>query len=231
MLAVAFSLVSQGVMAQANTRFNLVTDAYYGFPNIGRLMATGKALYNYPDATNIVPRGIGPTGLRTDFFIFDRVSIGADAIYSGYKVDYTKVDVVGDSTMSYNDTNRYSDRYNRLRVQGRVNFHFKVSNPHMDTYVGFAAGSNRRFNTRFIEGVETDQEPPKSKLFNKWTIPTIPFSARMCWGMRYYFTKNTGFNFEIGIGGPFISAGVSTRFGLVAPKMPAGGSGSKEGEK
>lgn len=39
----------------------------------------------------------------------------------------------------------------------------------------------------------------------------IPVSARICTGLRYYFSPNVGVNMELGLGGPMISAGISCK--------------------
>jgi hypothetical protein len=82
-------------------------------------------------------------------------------------------------------------------------------------YAGIGIGSNAKYRTTFVNGVKTED---KSGFWNGF--PTIPISMRTCWGFRYYFSKFVGMNFEIGIGGPLISTGVSSRFGIKVPKIP-----------
>jgi hypothetical protein len=40
----------------------------------------------------------------------------------------------------------------------------------------------------------------------------LPFSMRLCTGIRYYFSDNIGANMELGLGGPLVSLGLSLKF-------------------
>ncbi len=202
---------------QANTKFNMVNDPYYGFPNYTSLFPGLKssilgAVKDDDNISNIDSRGSGPTGLRTEFFLNNWFGIGVDAIYSGSSVSYDRLDSVVDG-ISY--TNSYERKMSRVRIQARFNFHFPVKNKRLDMYGGIGIGSNAKYRSTFVNGVKTED---KSGFWNGF--PTIPISMRTCWGFRYYFSKFVGMNFEIGIGGPLISTGVSSRFGFKLPKIP-----------
>lgn len=205
------------VTGQANTKFNMVNDPYYGFPNYTGLFPGLKssilgAVKDDENISNIHSRGSGPTGLRTEFFLNNWFGIGVDAIYSGSSVSYDRLDSIVDG-ISY--TNSYERKMSRVRIQARFNFHFPVKSKRLDMYAGIGIGSNAKYRTTFVNGVKTDD---KSGFWDGF--PTIPISMRTCWGFRYYFSKFVGMNFEVGIGGPLISTGVSSRFGFKLPKVP-----------
>ena len=202
---------------QANSKWNMVNDPYYGFPNYTSLFPGLKssilgAVKDDENISNIDSRGSGPTGLRTEFFLNNWFGIGVDAIYSGSSVSYDRLDSIVDG-ISY--TNSYERKMSRVRIQARFNFHFPVKKKRLDMYGGIGIGSNAKYRSTFVNGVKTED---KSGFWNGF--PTLPISMRTCWGFRYYFSRFVGMNFEIGIGGPLISTGVSSRFGFKVPKIP-----------
>jgi len=92
----------------------------------------------------------------------------------------------------------------RLRIHVRFNYHFDISNPNLDGYAGIGAGTNNRFRSAYENGVELDDTGIGNQTL-------IPVSARICAGLRYYFTENLGLKLELGLGGPVISGGLSIR--------------------
>lgn len=212
---------------QANSKWNLINDPYYGFPNYTNLFPGLKssmigALKDDGNISDIESKGFGPTGLRTEFLLNNWFGVGVDAIYSGSKMTYNRLDSIVDGT-SY--INQYERRVDRVRIQARFNFHFPVKSKRLDMYGGIAIGSNAKYRKLFVNGVETEDRT------GFWDdFPTIPISMRTCWGFRYYFSKFVGMNFEVGIGGPLISTGVSSRFGFKVPKIPGMDEISPEGD-
>ena len=202
---------------QANSKWNLVNDPYYGFPNYTSLFPGLKssmlgAVKDDDNISNIESRGSGPTGLRTVFFLNNWFGVGVDGLVSGSSVTFDRLDSVVDG-ISY--TNSYERKMSRVRIQARFNFHFPVKNKRLDMYGGIGIGSNAKYRKLFVNGVETEDRT------GFWDgFPTMPISMRTCWGFRYYFSKFVGMNFEVGIGGPLISTGVSSRFGFKVPKIP-----------
>ncbi len=86
----------------------------------------------------------------------------------------------------------------------RINYHFNITSPAFDSYIGVGAGTNNRFRTTTENGVEIEGNG-----LEDFTL--LPFSIRLCAGARYYFSDNFGVNTEIGIGGPLISLGLSIK--------------------
>lgn len=196
-------LTAKNTSAQANYMGSLIIDPYYGAPNLDRL------LWDTEDASNVTnyrSQGIGPFGIRGEYMLADQFGLGFDVIYATIRSSYTEVDSVYNGvTDSFDAVETDVETKNRrLRVQLRFNYHFTISNPNLDAYMGIGAGSNTRFRTRHENGVEVeDNDYPD--------LAVVPVSFRICTGMRYYFSPMIGINAEIGLGGPLISAGLSFR--------------------
>lgn len=194
--------------AQALSQGNIVVDAYYGFPNLG------KSFYkSLEDASNIEgykAKGLGPMGVRAEYMVSDRIGLGIDLIYNSNRITYTQIDSTYDgNTDTYQVTRNESERLmQRLRVQARINFHFEIDNPDLDAYFGVGAGTNNRFRKYWENGVEVNDTYTSGAS----NLTLVPVSFRLCTGLRYYFTENVGVNMEIGLGGPLVSGGVSLKF-------------------
>jgi hypothetical protein len=199
-----FSISSVTCFSQVN-QGSFVIDPYYGFPNFGKNFASA---FENSSTSSLEVKGIGPIGLRSEYVLSDKFGVGFDVIYNSYDIRYTNVDSLYDgvtgtyTTVSSNNRNTMQ----RLRVQARFNYHFETSNPQLDTYFGLGAGTNNRFRKAYENGIEIDDETELSN------FTLLPFSLRVCAGLRYYFTDNIGVNMELGLGGPFISGGISMRF-------------------
>lgn len=205
LLMLSLGLLSQTTIAQANYTGSFIVDPYYGAPNLDRL------LWDAPgDASNAVDyrtRGFGPFGIRGEYMIADQFGLGVDVIYSTIFTSYTDIDSIYNGVTDTYDAQRtdVTNTNRRLRVQLRFNYHFIVSNPNLDAYMGVGAGSNTRFRKTYENGVELEDDS------NYIDFALIPVSFRVSVGMRYYFSRIVGINAEIGLGGPLISAGLSFR--------------------
>jgi outer membrane protein W len=182
--------------AQAVSEGNIIIDPYYGYPNFGSKFAS-----SLNGIENSKVTGIGPMGLRAEYMVADKFGIGVDFIYNSFNVSGTIDSLNSDGTLykSY-DAKIYSQRY---RPQIRMNYHF-VSNDALDAYVGVGVGANIR-----KIGTKTDYPNYND---NSISGSLIPVSLRLALGMRYYFTDNIGLNLELGLGGPFMSGGLSIKF-------------------
>lgn len=190
------------VLGQVNNQGSIIVDPYYGFPNLGK--STLSQISEH--ITGLSTKGIGPVGLRAEYFVSDK--IGVDFIYNSNRLKYEKSDtstVYNSQTQGYDQVVTYKSierLMQRFRFQARINYHFiDCSNENLDPYVGFAVGTNRKIKDYSIDGVRQSNE----------SAFTIPFSLRVCTGLRYYFTPLIGANVELGLGGPLISAGVSIK--------------------
>ncbi|HIP35753.1 MAG TPA: hypothetical protein EYG85_02750 [Crocinitomix sp.] len=182
--------------AQAVSKGSILIDAYYGFPNFGSAL-----LKQIDGVENAKITGVGPMGGRFEYMVADKFGIGIDFIYNSVNISGTidSTDNLGNVVETY-DLKVFSQRY---RPQIRMNYHF-VSNEELDAYVGVGVGANiRRF------GFKTDYPNYDG---NSAVGALIPVSMRLALGMRYFFTDNIGANLELGLGGPFVSGGLSFKF-------------------
>jgi hypothetical protein len=198
-------LFAQNTTAQANYMGSFILDPYYGAPNLDRF------LWDTPsDASNVSDyksRGFGPFGIRGEYMLADQFGLGFDVIYASIFSSYTEIDSIYNGVTDTFDPQRtdVTNTNRRLRVQLRFNYHFAVSNPNLDAYMGVGAGSNTRFRRTSENGVELEDNT------DYLDFEVIPVSFRICTGMRYYFSPIIGINAELGLGGPLISAGLSFR--------------------
>lgn len=141
----------------------------------------------------------GTFGIRYDRFLNPSVSLGLDFFYlqrksTGIMTEYAT-----------GTKNQAEYIVNRFRTQIRIAYHFPISNPDLDIYLGGGLGINNQATKLLINGAATSRnEYPASVYF--------PVSMRTFFGFRYSFTKHFGANAELGIGGPLISAGFHFRF-------------------
>lgn len=191
--------------AQGVEQGNIIIDPYYGYPNFGKNFFDAVETAN-PGGFNFDARGIGPAGIRLEYMVTDRIGVGGDFIYSTNGYTFQSRDSIYNGTTGQYDvtTNNLEYKMSRIRIQLRMNYHFEISNPNFDSYVGFGAGTNNRKRVSLENGQDISGE------LGDFTL--LPFSLRVCLGMRYFFTDNIGINTEIGIGGPVISGGLSFKF-------------------
>lgn len=195
--------------AQANYTGNIIIDPYYGFPNFGKSFADN---FETETSSNLKVKGLGPLGLRGEYMVADKMGIGFDFIYNSYELRYNDVrtDSIYDgntnswTTQTTNTDNEY--KMQRVRLHLRINYHFELSNPSLDAYLGIGAGTNNRYRKAYENGVEVNDDTD----LGNFTL--LRYSFRICTGFRYYFSQNIGINTEIGLGGPLVSAGLSVRF-------------------
>ncbi len=201
LLALGFVLSMGAVHAQAVAKGNIIIDPYYGAPNFGKKIASAMSSDN-ANLKSTGSGGLGPMGLRLEYMLADKFGLGVDVIYNSATLDLTYDSLNNDGTLYRRYTG--TGAMNRLRVQARFNYHF-VSTDELDAYFGVGAGTNTRFWT-------AKSNDPDYDFNNTSTGTLLPVSMRLAVGMRYYFIPNLGFNAEIGLGGPVISAGLSLKF-------------------
>ena len=201
-------LATVGFVSNSNAQVaqgSIIIDPYYGFPNFG---ARTASIFEVDGNSGVEVKGLGPLGLRAEYVVSEKVGIGLDVIYNDYDVRYTSTDSLYNGTTGTWSTTSTSNRFTmqRLRVQARMNYHFETNNPNFDAYFGVGAGTNNRFRKAYENGVEVED------VADLGNLTLFPVSMRVCTGFRYYFAENIGINFELGLGGPVLSGGVSIRF-------------------
>ncbi len=194
----ALTMISNKTHAQCVSKGTVEIDAYYGFPNILSLIV--RNAYQNSQQQDISVSGIGPVGIRGEYFITDHIAFGLDGNYSETNI-YWKEPAYNNSASVY-----YSYRLSvpRLRILGKFNIHFGA-NDHFDWYAGAGIGYN---NTRF--NLTTNDPDYSNQDIN--VAFTLPVSARIDFGGKYFFTDNIGVGFEVGLGGPLASVGITAKF-------------------
>jgi hypothetical protein len=196
-------LLSSGMVAVAqeetNVRANNYLELSYGPQtefNYQKLTITNadQDEFNFHDFNSS-----GTFGLRYDHLLTPGFSIGMDFYY----VNKNTTGTVRDYTTGLTSDAEFI--INRFRTQVRLAYHFPISNPDFDVYLGGGIGMNAQSRKLFINGLEASREEQPNML-------SLPVSLRTYAGIRYSFSKHFGANAEIGIGGPIFNAGVHYRF-------------------
>lgn len=141
---------------------------------------------------------LGTFGLRYDHLLNPSFSLGIDFYYLQRKSTGTMTDSSGtQSDAEY--------VINRFKTQIRLAYHFPISNPNLDVYLGGAIGINNQTRKLLINGELASREEYPINFY-------IPVSLRTYAGLRYSFAKHFGVNAELGIGGPLLNVGFHYRF-------------------
>jgi hypothetical protein len=152
---------------------------------------------------------IKPLFLRFDYKWDKKNSIGFMATYNGYRASGTRTDSIWNSNSSTYDVSTNSLFYSmhRLRFQVVYTRHFFVDRPKVNTYFYTALGANLKFS-KFRE--ENQEGVPGDSSFD--LSRGFPIASRLCYGLRYNFSKNMSLLTEVGLGGPLLSIGLTAKF-------------------
>jgi outer membrane protein W len=184
---------------------NVKIEAFYGFPNL--LTAALKNTYELTNQKKeqLSIAGAGPVGLRAEYFITDHLAFGAEISYATTSIQWQER-----GTIKLNDTTAIPYNYSfkltapRIRMLGKFNFHFGTSE-HFDWYAGLGIGYN---NTR----IRLITDAPYIRDYDILSLYFLPLSLRVNFGGNYYFTKNVGIGFEVGLGGPLAAVALTAKF-------------------
>lgn len=141
----------------------------------------------------------GTFGLRYDHLLNPGFSLGVDFYYLQRK----SIGTITESSTGIKSNAEYI--INRFKTQIRLAYHFPISNPDLDVYLGGGIGINNQTRKLMINGVSASRNEYPSSLI-------IPVSLRTYAGLRYSFSKHFGANAELGIGGPLLNIGFHYRF-------------------
>ncbi len=152
---------------------------------------------------------IKPIYLRFDYKWNQKNSIGFMAIYNGYRASGTRTDSIWNGNSSTYDVSSNGIFYSmhRLRFQVVYTRHFFVDRPRVNTYFYTSLGINLKFN-KFKE--ENQEGSPNDSGFD--LSRGFPISSRLCYGLRYNFSESMSLFTEVGLGGPFLSIGLTAKF-------------------
>ena len=187
---------------QASFQGNHSFELYGGGPNFLKFDFFGLG----PNSTSMIgTTSIPPSGLRYAYMITNDVSVGIDVMYNSYRESYSSSDTVFvNNEWTYIPSN-YTDLKSRLRVQARFNFLLPSSSPNVDSYIGLAVGTNNRWEKQWKNDV-------LNYSYNSADLVTVPVSARLCYGFRYFFSYNSALGAEVGVGGPLFSVQYTYKF-------------------
>lgn len=191
----------QSASGQVVKEGDVLIDAYYGFPNLFKVVL--KAAYlNSGEELDVQIGGLGPLGARGEYLISDEIGLGLDISYRSLFINYREADqAYNDNTGQYEDVfYDYTFTTAKLGFMLTFNYHF-VINDQLDAYGMIGAGYGNR--SLEVESTNPDFVPEK-------IAGVVPISARVGAGLRYFFTDNIGINASIGFGhSGLLNAGLS----------------------
>jgi hypothetical protein len=190
------------VRGQASFQGNQLMEVYGGGPNFMKFAFIDSG----PNYTTLIgTTSIPPCGLRYAYMISNDVSIGIDVTYNSYRKSYLSTDTVFVNNQWSYEASKYEDFKSRLRVQARFNFLLPTSSPNVDSYIGLAVGTNNRWQKQWVnDSLAIDK--------TSTDLVSVPVSARLCYGFRYFFSYNSALGAEVGVGGPLFSVQYTYKF-------------------
>ena len=187
---------------QASFQGNHSFELYGGGPNFLKFDFFGLG----PNSTSMIgTTSIPPSGLRYAYMITNDVSVGIDVLYNSYRESYSSSDTVFVNNQWTYIPSNYTDLKSRLRVQARFNFLLPSSSPNVDSYIGLAVGTNNRWEKQW-------KNDSINYSYNSADLVSVPVSARLCYGFRYFFSYNSALGAEVGVGGPLFSVQYTYKF-------------------
>lgn len=163
---------------------NIIIDAFYGWPYLNGTILQG--IGSASNLTNI--KNTNHLGGKIEYMLSDKMGVGGEFTYADAGMNYV------------NGLNGqvYKAGISKIRILGRFNYHFGVTQK-IDPYFTFGLGYKK---TTFYD--------TGSSNFNQ-SFNVLPVSFKTAIGMRIYFSDLIGFNGEVGIGGPLITAGITLK--------------------
>jgi hypothetical protein len=184
--------------AQVLQKGNIVVDAYYGFPNLWTTVLKAAYLPGYETTSKW--GSMGPIGVKGEYLISDKMGVGLDINYSNSWVSWTEENsIYNSSTGLYSDGN-YKVLVPRIAIMPRFYYHF-LNKDKFEMYGSAALGYK---STSFKY---TSNDPT----WNETDMSVVPIGERIAVGGRFFFTDNIGINFEFGIGGALLTAGLAVK--------------------
>lgn len=202
LLALVFVGTFGLVHGQASFQGNHSFEVYGGGPNFMKFDFFGLG----PNSTSVnESTSIPPSGIRYAYMFTNDVSVGIDVMYNSYRRSYVSTDTVFVNNQWTYIPSNYMDLKSRLRVQARFNFLLPSSSPNLDSYIGLAVGTNNRWEKQWVNDSLTID-------YKSIDIVSVPVSARLCYGFRYFFNYNSALGAEVGVGGPLFSIQYTYKF-------------------
>lgn len=160
---------------------NIIIDAFYGWPYFNGVLLSSLS-------TTYKIKNTNHLGGRFEFMLTDKMGLGGEFTYANASVNY----------QSSSNGLWYNAGISKVRVLGRFNYHFSTTKT-IDPYLTFGMGYKR---TTYYD---------KGNSNSDYSLNFFPVSCKIAVGTRIYFNDSFGFNAEIGLGGPLVSAGLSLK--------------------
>ncbi|WP_300660030.1 hypothetical protein [Fluviicola sp.] len=183
---------------------NQETTTYYMVDSINNIQSSQTDLV----VTDIK---IKPIFLRFDYKWDKKNSLGFMITYNGYKASGTRTDSIWNGSSGYDisSSNLFYSMH-RLRSQVVYTRHFFVDRPKVNTYFYTALGFNLKFSKFKEEKQKGEGGMPSSSGMD--ISRGFPITGRICYGLRYNFSESMSLLTEVGLGGPFLSIGLTAKF-------------------
>lgn len=206
-ITLSLTLICLFAVETANTQTNCISqgksliDVYYGFPNLYSTIIEQGYNNNFDLTRGMRPSYsnsfVGPVGFKFERMITDQIGVGLNVFYANTTIQWS------DNSYSYKTT------VERIRVAVTGNWHFATTakfDPYFMAHVGYA-----NYNYKFDAVANYDSIPasPHPKPDIQFMIP---IALRVGMGARYFFNNNLGVNAEVGLGGIFLTAGLTYKW-------------------
>lgn len=199
---IILSLFTVNTYCQMLSSGDAVVELNMGFPNVMPVFVdAGGNFHGGFDVFGDDVKKFGQLGVKGEFFMADKIGVIAALNYGYFRTrSYSTYSEYDPNTSTYNEVTYYYDtQVHKFRITAGLNIH-TVRTARVDSYFGFMAG------TKNVNMNYTTNDPNATGN----SIPfTIPFALRIHYGLRYFFNESFAANFELGLGGPLICAGVT----------------------
>jgi outer membrane protein W len=160
---------------------NFIVEVLYGWPYFNGVLLSSISSTRSVKNSNHI-------GGKIEYFLTENTGIGAEVTYANASIQY----------QSGNNSNWYDVGISKLRVLGKFNYHFSTTKT-VDPYITVGMGYKK---TTFYD--------TGNAAYNQ-SFNIFPVSFKLAIGTRIFFNDTFGFNAEIGVGGPLISAGIGVK--------------------
>lgn len=200
-LFVFFIASTFGSFAQVAQEGTVFIDAYYGFPDWRKTYFDNDyRASNYTVNVN----STNHIGGRFEYLVTRHIGFGVDIWYVKTTAEGTNDVTTYNNYPSPSSTTtvNFTKSLSRLSYLGRFNIHFGSSKK-VDPYVHVGFGYTN-YGYKFTSS-------NKSLYYDTFDYE-IPLAFRTGFGIRFMFSEHLGANFDMGLGGPLFTAGLSAKF-------------------
>lgn len=160
---------------------NFIVEAFYGWPYFNGVLLGSLG-------TTYKIKNSNHLGGKVEYLLTENTGIGAEVTYANASMNY----------QSGMNNNWYAVGISKLRILGKFNYHFGTTRM-VDPYMSVGMGYKR--TTYYDTGNSS----------SNISYNLFPVSFKLALGTRIFFNDSFGFNAEISLGGPLISAGLSVK--------------------